>query len=60
MFELNTLYVCPASLFKCIKNYCLYKQIKPLHSTGVPKLAPGYDAISRVESNKFDNINNKN
>ena len=23
-------------------NYRLYNQIKPLHSTGVPKLTPGY------------------
>ena len=38
-------YVCLcllSSLFKCITKYRLYKQIKPLHSTGVPKCNPGY------------------
>lgn len=33
-------YVCYSSLFKCITEYSLYKQIKPLHSTGVS--TPGY------------------
>ena len=34
--------VCYSSLFKCITKYRLYKQIEPLHSTGVPKRTPGY------------------
>ena len=29
-------------MFKCITKYRLLKQIEPLHSTGVPKLTPGY------------------
>ena len=28
-------------------NYRLYNQIKPLHSTGVPKLTPGYGTASK-------------
>ena len=35
-----------ASLFNCIAKYCLYKQIKPLHYTGVPKLTPGFGTVS--------------
>ena len=35
-----------AILFKCMTKYCLYKQIKPLNSTSVPKLTPGYGSVS--------------
>ena len=37
-----------ACLFKCIyhKVLFLYKQIKSSHSTGVPKLNPGYSTVS--------------
>ena len=28
-------------------KYRLYKQIKPLHSNGVPKLTPGYGTASK-------------
>ena len=34
--------VCYSSLSKRITKYGLYKQIETLHSTDVPKLAPGY------------------
>ena len=44
--------VCCSSLFKCIINYHLYKQVETLHSTGAPQLTPGYFigvyAINRV------------
>ena len=40
--------VCYSTLFKCITKYCLYKQIEPLHSPGVPKLTPGYGAEEKL------------
>ena len=39
--------VCYSSLFKCVTKYRLYKQIEPLHSTGVPKLTPGYATVGK-------------
>ena len=43
-------------LFKCIIKYRLYKQIKPLHGTGVPKLTPGYctDRINTTKKTSLD------
>ena len=35
-------YVCYSNLFKYITMYHLYKEIKPFHSTSVPKETHGY------------------
>ena len=60
IIELKTLCMpVSACLFKCISKYCFCIYKPSLHIVLVPKLNPGYNTISRVESNKFDNINNK-
>ena len=35
-----------AQVFKYTTIYRLYKQIQHFHSTGVPKLCPGYGPVS--------------
>ena len=52
--------ICYTTLLKYITMYCLYKQIDPFHSIGVPKLTPGYRTDNNISRAEHDtNVHNE-